>query len=204
MKYLILLLTGTWLSLLLRQTEPVAPSVEIKGTADGHLVAIVKDHPSYDNTLFALQTLSELSNFKPVKISDATVEISDGCVRFSSAERAIVFKLIDKPCSLTGESKNLTAYAGYGLITQTDQEKYEAVVNFVGPVLPSIQDILKCKCTQNEPQLLKSCLAGGEGSAECSYGMEHKTTVLGMGSGVATRCKASCAQDYYACCYWEL
>jgi len=208
MKYLLIglvfLLTGNLFFNTLQQEESVAPSVEIKKTSDGHLIGIVKNHPSYANTLFALQIAQELGNFSPITVNNANIQLSDGCVQFSSAERTIVFKLTDKMCSSGGSGANSTTYGGYGLVIQKDQEKYNAIVNFTGPVLPPIQGILKCKCiptTQQAPS--GSCLSGGQGSTNCSYKMSGGATVVGTGGNIDMECNTTCSQGYYACCYWE-
>lgn len=169
-------------------------SISIKKTSDGNLVALIRNSTSHPNTIFALQTTSDLSNFQQINIDNAYINESEKCVEFRSStnQQKVIFKLSSAHCPIA--SQGTLIFNRYGLINQKDEEKHTLVSNFSGPVLPSVSEILHCEC--HTKATIPSCLAGGVGALECSY------EVSGRGNDWGRKCSVKCEGDgRYACCY---
>jgi hypothetical protein len=196
---LLTLSTSLWFT---SRLENEVPSIVIRKTSDGNLVALIKNNPSYPNKIFALQTTTDLSSFQRLELVNGRIQESEKCVEFrsSNGQQKIVFNLLSNSCSIA--TSDALIINGYGLVSQEDQDKYNMVLNFSGPVLPPIGEIIVCKCLTAAEMPSDGCLAGGVGSIECSYEISGGGTVGPVGGNLGRKCSTKCVGNgYYACCY---
>lgn len=192
--------TSLWFTSRLNNDNEV-PSIIIRKTSDGNLVALIKNNSFYPNTIFALQTTTDLSGFQKLELLNGRIQESEKCVEFrsSNGQQKIVFNL-SSSCSIA--TNDALIINGYGLVIQEDQDKYSMVLNFPGPVLPPIGEILLCNCLTAAEMPSGGCLAGGVGSTECSYEVSGGGTVGLVGGNLGRKCSTKCeGNGYYACCY---
>ena len=196
---LLSLSTSLWFT---SRSENEEPSIVIRKTSDGNLIALIKNNPLYPNKIFALQTTTDLSSFQKLELVNGYIQEGERCVEFRSfdGQQKIVFNLSSNSCSIA--TSNALVINGYGLVSQEDQDKYGMVLNFPGPVLPPIGEILLCNCLTAEEMPSGGCLAGGVGSTECSYEISGGGTVGPVGGNLGRKCSTKCeGNGYYACCY---
>lgn len=175
-------------------------SIIIKKTSDGSLVALIKNNASYPNTIYVLQTTADLTDFQQIELVGGRVQEGKKCVEFRSfdGQQKIVFNLSSNSCSIA--TNDARVFNGYGLIGQQNKDKYDRVLNFSEPVLPSIKEILTCHCLTAGEMSEGGCLSGGVGATECSY--EIKGAASGSVSGSEDiKCWTKCeGNSRYACC----
>ena len=173
------------------------PSVDIRKTADGHLIAVVKNHEGYPNTIFALQTNNQITVSSPILLTNVTIHYMGDYVIFRSATNGnnLVFKLTNSACPIP-PTGNIGTFSGHGLIKQQRPSVYNAIVDFSGNTLPPITELVVCDCVPNTTPDGGNCEAGGTGATECSY----SESVSGGTVGIGASCSVKCGDGHYACC----
>jgi len=165
------------------------PSVEIRPSSDGNLAALVRNHPSFPNTVFILQT-SVQSTGTPVIIANATIIYAESSVTFTSQTNGqnYIFKLTSS--NTPTPTGNIGVKSGYGLARVQDPNTYNlyTVVTGTGPFPPPQE----ATCTCYPSTWTGSCDSGGAGSTDCSV-----SVTVGP---VTSECSVSCATGYTACC----
>lgn len=169
------------------------PSVDIRKTSDGALIAVVKNHEGYPNTIFALQTNDENSVPNPIILTNAVINYSINCVTFRSTNSGniVVFKLNNSSCQIP-PTGNIRTFTGYGLIKQQRESTYNSLIGFAGTTFPPILEIVTCQCNTPGGPLggiaESGCTSGGSGSTTCSQ------------SDTSGSCSVTCGTGTYACC----
>lgn len=178
--------------------NPESPSVEIRKTADGHIVAVVKNHPDFQNTFFVLKTLQPAQFSGPIRIDNINITFSGECVAFQSrtTPSALVLRLPSAACPIQ-PSRITTAFEGYGLIRQIDTHIYPGLLDAPGTTYPPVSELVKCDCFENSIPDKGQCDGGGQGASDCSY---SESVAVG-GVTVTASCTVKCGNGYYACCY---
>ncbi|MFN0175888.1 MAG: hypothetical protein ACKVU0_14645 [Saprospiraceae bacterium] len=174
------------------------PSVDIRKTSDGQLIAVVKDHVGFPNTIFALQTTEVVSITSPIILNNVDVIYLNDCVTFRSKSNGqnVVFKLTSSTCPIP-TSGNIGTFRGFGVIKQQRQSVYNILVAYGGPIFPPSTELVVCDCVPNDTPDGGNCKGGGSGASECSY----TESVSGGTVGISAACSVKCDAGHYACCY---
>ena len=129
-----------------------------------------------------------------------------------SLPTSLLFKSIAEIQLSVADSQRLDfsieKFSANGLTYQTSNQG-ETIYNgtikkYIPDVLDDFLEPVRCECikktTTPKPT---NCIAGGEGSTQCSAGADSGTSVGRGGENLSANCTTTCSNETYACCTLE-